>query len=171
MCPSTGLFGNGCPIVWYDDEVETPRVMMISFLACACWGCDPFSFRFLLFIVCLLFLFAATAVAPAAPATEGLPPSLTRVGQTEAYPNEFTGERIVGRKELDIHQSDVSREQLMGYIRSWSGYTKYCQDHDIAMGSDQDPVQTVLGDEKDATTAIVWPVAMLLSVKKEDSEE
>ena len=49
----------------------------------------PFAFVRCLFIV---IVFTATAVAPAAPATEGLPPSLTRVGQTEAYPNEYPGQ-------------------------------------------------------------------------------
>lgn len=32
-----------------------------------------------------------TAVAPAAP-SEGLPPSLERVGKTEAFPNEYPGQ-------------------------------------------------------------------------------
>lgn len=40
----------------------------------------------------VIFYRTYTAVAPAAPATEGLPPSLERVGNTEAYPKEYPGQ-------------------------------------------------------------------------------
>lgn len=87
----------------------------------------------------------------------------------EYYPEFFrssSSQRIQGRPELNIQQ-EVSGAQLQGYVRSWSGYTKYCQTHQIESGSDEDPAARLLTKELDetATTQCIWPVAMLISVK------
>lgn len=84
------------------------------------------------------------------------------------YPDVFVSERVQNRPELDI-RLDINKSQLMGYLRSWSGYTNYCRDSNIEMGSDEDPVQTIIGKDVDdkMTAQSLWPVALLLSVKRE----
>jgi ubiquinone/menaquinone biosynthesis C-methylase UbiE len=92
----------------------------------------------------------------------------------ETYPGDFEGgERIQGMQDLDIRK-DISLEQLKGYMRSWSGYAKYCKENEVEQGSDRDPVETLLTKELmdgDATTLCIWPVAMLVSVKKDGATE
>jgi hypothetical protein len=96
---------------------------------------------------------------------EGLYGEIPRI--ESIYPDDFVGERILGRPELDIEQ-EISKTQLMGFIRSWSGYNNYCHKNGVELGSDQDPVETIIrrdvGDNLRAQG--VWPVALLLSVKK-----
>lgn len=89
----------------------------------------------------------------------------------ETFPNHYVGERVQGVDDLDIRQ-EISGAQLKGYIRSWSGYSKYCQVHEIEPGSPNDPVERILTNElldNDATTLCIWPVAMLISVKQRAS--
>ena len=82
------------------------------------------------------------------------------------YPGNFASERIDDRSELDIEQ-EFSKSQLMGFVRSWSGYNNYLQVNGIKPGSEQDPVEATLGKEMgdDLMAHCVLPVAILLSVK------
>jgi SAM-dependent methyltransferase len=85
------------------------------------------------------------------------------------YPDSFVSERIHGHSALDIEQ-EISMTQLVGFVRSWSGYNNYLQTNGIELGSEQDPVEATLGKEigEDLMTTCVWPVAILLSVKNND---
>jgi SAM-dependent methyltransferase len=97
---------------------------------------------------------------------EGLYRDIPLIGSQ--YPDDFVSERFEGRPELNIQQ-EVSKLQLMGYLRSWSGYNNYCQANDIEIGSENDPVETIIGElPGDLTAKGVWPVALLLSVKNVD---
>ena len=81
--------------------------------------------------------------------------------------------------EFSIRQM-MTRAQLMGYLRSWSGYISYLQHNQISLGSTADPVaeiDTWIANRQCASTTgtatalpdtfqVEWPIAMLLSIKQ-----
>ena len=95
----------------------------------------------------------------------------------DAYYDNFETQRLGRSKDdgdnnnsnLDIHR-EWTPEQLMGYLRSWSAYAKYCQDHQVTEGSPQDPVRPIqeyfAAHDDDTTIPTVTPVRLFLSVKK-----
>jgi SAM-dependent methyltransferase len=79
--------------------------------------------------------------------------------------------------ELNMHR-DMTAEQLLGYLRSWSGYAKYCHKHGIEHDEEEAyegdplyPIEVYLEEhvKKDETIPTVWPVRLLLSVKKHNT--
>ncbi|KAG7353519.1 methylase [Nitzschia inconspicua] len=89
-------------------------------------------------------------------------------------PDSYSGERITAG--YDIEQ-EMTKEELLGYLRSWSGYTLYCQQNDIQEGSPQDPltpIQEYLDSQRryDANgIPVVFPVTILLSVKNGETTQ
>jgi ubiquinone/menaquinone biosynthesis C-methylase UbiE len=68
---------------------------------------------------------------------------------------------------------DVSKDDIIGYIRSWSAYTKYCEMNDVNEGSYDDPLSTIetyLADQTNCKQAFpihtASPLLLLLSKKK-----
>ena len=100
--------------------------------------------------------------------------------------NTYTTEYITNSGDVDnpdfsIRQT-MTRPQLMGYLRSWSGYISYLQHNQISPGSTDDPVAEIdtwiANRQRAATTTtgttpalpgtfqVEWPIAMLLSIKQ-----
>mmetsp|Transcript_33361 Transcript_33361/g.80733 ORF Transcript_33361/g.80733 Transcript_33361/m.80733 type:complete len:351 (-) Transcript_33361:130-1182(-) len=95
--------------------------------------------------------------------------------------NKYTTEYITSNAnnpdpDFFIRQT-MTRPQLMGYLRSWSGYISYLQHHQISSGSTDDPVakiDTWIANAQCATGTpalpdafqVEWPIAMLLSIKQ-----
>lgn len=83
-------------------------------------------------------------------------------------PDSYTGERITAG--YDIEQ-EMAKEELVGYLRSWSGYTSYCKMNKIQQQSPEDPltpIQEYLDSQpkyEQSGIPVVFPVTILLSVK------
>jgi SAM-dependent methyltransferase len=86
----------------------------------------------------------------------------------EQKPNHYTGCRIA--EGYDIRMN-FSKEELIGYLKSWSAYVTYCKQHSIQEGSVDDPIENIKNhldsNPKYATDCIevTHPVALLISVK------
>lgn len=84
----------------------------------------------------------------------------------------YTSRRI--ETGLDICRQ-WSADELVAYLRSWDGYTTYCQQQQVEAFSPQDPVEEIHkwlldnGYEKDIS--ISWPVTLVISVKEELNEQ
>lgn len=77
----------------------------------------------------------------------------------------FTTERIEGQFGISV---EVSPAELVGFLRSWSGYNSYCQQHGVQPGAAEDPVHQVeqlIEKEGVKTVKGHWPVTVLLSRK------
>jgi ubiquinone/menaquinone biosynthesis C-methylase UbiE len=87
----------------------------------------------------------------------------------DLHPDEYKGERIM--KGFDIEQ-DMDKDELVGYLRSWSAYTSYCKMQGIQQQSPEDPltpIQEYLDSEtkyEQSGIPVVFPVTILLSIKK-----
>ena len=86
---------------------------------------------------------------------------------SEQNPN-YTGKRILVGYDIE---KDLARDELIGYLRSWSGYVTYCKEHSIEQETEKDPIEPIrkyLYSEtkyKDSGISAVFPVTLLLSVK------
>lgn len=72
----------------------------------------------------------------------------------------------IEEKSLDIERK-LSHQDILGYLRSWSGYTKYCEHHGVVEGSKEDPIVPIdafLTDQAEYID-VVYPIRLLLSVK------
>jgi SAM-dependent methyltransferase len=84
---------------------------------------------------------------------------------------KFRGERILAGYDID---KDLAKEDLIGYLRSWSGYVTYCKEHSIKQESPNDPIEPIRqylhSEPKYQNSGIraVFPVTCLLSVKKRE---
>ncbi len=76
---------------------------------------------------------------------------------------------IINDDQLHIERQ-VSGSEIIGYLRSWSAYAKYCDDHAIVEGSNSDdpldPIETLL-KEQDDPVLMVSPVRLFLSRRNE----
>jgi ubiquinone/menaquinone biosynthesis C-methylase UbiE len=88
----------------------------------------------------------------------------------DQHPDCYVGERIM--KGFDIEQ-DMDKDQLVGYLRSWSAYATYCKTNGIQQQSAEDPL-TPIQEYLDSETKyeqngipVVFPVTILLSIKNE----
>ena len=73
---------------------------------------------------------------------------------------------VIEEKSLDIERK-LSHQDILGYLRSWSGYTKYCEHHGVVEGSKEDPIVPIdvfLADQAEYID-VVYPIRLLLSVK------
>lgn len=88
-------------------------------------------------------------------------------------PESYQGERITSG--YDIEQV-MAKDELVGYLRSWSGYTMYCQKNGIEQQSKEDPltpIQEYLDSVRKYDTngiPVVFPVTILLSIKNGESK-
>jgi len=87
---------------------------------------------------------------------------------SDKYPGSYVGERIYTGHDIE---GDMGKAQLIGYLRSWSGYVTYCQRNGIEQESPDDPIEPIrryleseMRYESDAIP-VFFPVTMLLSVK------
>ena len=86
----------------------------------------------------------------------------------EQKPQHYTGCRIT--EGYDIRMN-FSKEELIGFLRSWSGYVTYCKEHSIQEGSVDDPIENIRkhldSNPKHAADGIevTHPVVLLISVK------
>lgn len=78
---------------------------------------------------------------------------------------DYKTERIQD-ETLNIERN-VSGSEIIGYLRSWSGYVKYCKAQAIEEGSDKDPLNPIekLLVNQDNPILMVSPVCLLLSRK------
>lgn len=80
----------------------------------------------------------------------------------------YTGERIP--HDFDLRRI-LSKEELIGYLRSWSGYVTYCKQNSVQEDTIKDPIVPIfqfLESEdkfKKNGVSVLWPVTLLLSVK------
>jgi len=60
-------------------------------------------------------------------------------------------------------EREVSSHEIGGYIRSWSGYTRYCEHHEVSEGSEDDPLRPVeaLLENQNNPIKMVAPVRLL----------
>ena len=83
------------------------------------------------------------------------------------HPNYTT--QSMDDKALHI-QREVSHSEIIGYLRSWSGYSKYCERHNIAEGSKDDPIgpiEALLSKSPEHESILLeHPIRVLLSVKE-----
>jgi ubiquinone/menaquinone biosynthesis C-methylase UbiE len=84
------------------------------------------------------------------------------------FDGNYNGERM--SDGVDLHRI-LSKEELIGYLRSWSGYVTYCKQNSVHEGTDKDPIVSIANfleaEERfeNNGVSVVWPVTMLLSVK------
>lgn len=96
-------------------------------------------------------------------------PMISEVNNNNSY--NYSGERI--SEGFDI-ETTVSKDALIGYLRSWSAYQTYCQRHPaVEEYSHDDPIQKIhnrLNDRDEYNDGkeieIIWPVTLLLCVKQ-----
>lgn len=76
---------------------------------------------------------------------------------------------------LDVRQK-MTLDELLGYLRSWSGYATYCKRNNVSAGTPGDPVEdlrkTLIGSEHVSKgIAVTFPITLLMSVKKGGTAE
>jgi SAM-dependent methyltransferase len=87
------------------------------------------------------------------------------------HQHTYVGERI--SDVFDLHRI-LSKEELIGYLRTWSGYVTYCQQNSVQEDTDNDPIVPIsqfLDSEnrfEKNGVSVVWPVTLLLSVKSNE---
>jgi SAM-dependent methyltransferase len=87
------------------------------------------------------------------------------------HQHSYSGERISDGFDLE---RILSIEELIGYLRSWSGYVTYCKQNSVAENSDKDPIVPIsdflLSKDEYRTSgvSVAWPVTLLLSVKSKE---
>lgn len=77
---------------------------------------------------------------------------------------------------MQMMTAEWSKEQLFGYIRSWSGYVTYCQREGIDPGDkERDPVVKTLERwleqerySKGNLISVAFPLTLRISIKQKD---
>jgi len=85
----------------------------------------------------------------------------------DEFPGKYRGERV--GTGLDM-KKDFSKDELTGFLRSWSGFVTYCQEHSIEPGSVDDPMEGIrqyLDEhyEENDDIPVSFPVTLVLSIK------
>jgi SAM-dependent methyltransferase len=91
--------------------------------------------------------------------------SLPLLGNERGYDTERIDEG------LDIH-STMTRDELLGYLQSWSGYVTYLERNTIQQSSKEDPIEDIrqwLDSHyvSQSNFQVIWPVTLILSTKRE----
>jgi hypothetical protein len=66
----------------------------------------------------------------------------------------------------------MTRDELLGYLQSWSGYVTYLERNNIQQGSKEDPIEDIrqwLDSHyvSQSNFQVIWPVTLILSTKRE----
>lgn len=99
--------------------------------------------------------------------------SLPRMGQLPEFAQRYEEKEV---RDMQMMTAEWSKEQLFGYIRSWSGYVTYCQRKGIDPGDkERDPVVKILERwleqerySKGNLISVAFPLTLRISIKQKD---
>jgi SAM-dependent methyltransferase len=97
--------------------------------------------------------------------------------ETEVFPKDDDGDDAKESNEaISKIESVLTDAQLLGYLRSWSGYTKCVEaKEDFEENSESDPLYDIVQYLKTRPAQVkiraVWPLKLLLSTKQDRSEQ